>query len=84
VSVSVLRWGDSGRWAKSKKPVILNVIHHRHHHPSVHAQITCLHGYKIVLSLTYLLTYSVTLVRKRTMPTERPPLVGEVSANFCG
>jgi hypothetical protein len=27
---------------------------------------------------------SVTLVRKRTIPTERPPLVGEVSANFCG
>jgi hypothetical protein len=24
------------------------------------------------------------LVRKRTIPTERPPLVGEVSANFCG
>jgi hypothetical protein len=22
------------------------------------------------------------LVRKRTIPTERPPLVGEVSANF--
>jgi hypothetical protein len=32
--------------------------------------------------LTYLLTYSVALVRKRTIPTERPPLVGEVSANF--
>jgi hypothetical protein len=31
-----------------------------------------------------LLTYSVALVRKRTIPTERPPLVGEVSANFCG
>jgi hypothetical protein len=27
---------------------------------------------------------SVGLVRKRTIPTERPPLVGEVSANFCG
>jgi hypothetical protein len=27
---------------------------------------------------------SVTLVRKRTIPTERPPHVGEVSANFCG
>jgi hypothetical protein len=27
---------------------------------------------------------SVSLVRKRTTPTERPPLVGEVSANFCG
>jgi hypothetical protein len=25
---------------------------------------------------------SVALVRKRTIPTERPPLVGEVSANF--
>jgi hypothetical protein len=24
------------------------------------------------------------LVRKRTILTERPPLVGEVSANFCG
>jgi hypothetical protein len=27
---------------------------------------------------------SVALVIKRTIPTERPPLVGEVSANFCG
>jgi hypothetical protein len=26
----------------------------------------------------------VALVRKRTIPTERPPLVGEVSANFFG
>jgi hypothetical protein len=24
----------------------------------------------------------VALVRKRTIPTDRPPLVGEVSANF--
>jgi hypothetical protein len=31
-----------------------------------------------------LLTYCVALVSKRTIPTERPPLVGEVSANFCG
>jgi hypothetical protein len=28
-------------------------------------------------------TNSVALVRERTIPTERPPLVGEVSANFC-
>jgi hypothetical protein len=27
---------------------------------------------------------SVALARKRTIPTEQPPLVGEVSANFCG
>jgi hypothetical protein len=29
-------------------------------------------------------THSVALVRKRTIPTELPPLVGEVSANFSG
>jgi hypothetical protein len=27
---------------------------------------------------------SVALVRERTVPTEQPPPVGEVSANFCG
>ena len=27
---------------------------------------------------------SVALVREPTLPTERPPPVGEVSANFCG
>jgi hypothetical protein len=27
---------------------------------------------------------SVALVRKRTIPIERPPLVGEVSDNICG
>jgi hypothetical protein len=26
---------------------------------------------------------SVAVVRKRTIPTKRPPLVGKVSANFC-
>jgi hypothetical protein len=28
-------------------------------------------------------TNSVALVRERTITTESPPLVGEVSANFC-
>jgi hypothetical protein len=28
--------------------------------------------------------YSVALFRKRTTPIELPPLVGEISANFCG
>jgi hypothetical protein len=27
---------------------------------------------------------SMVSVRERTIPTERPPLVGEVVANFCG
>jgi hypothetical protein len=30
------------------------------------------------------LSLSVALFRKRTIPTERPPLGGEVSANFSG
>jgi hypothetical protein len=29
-------------------------------------------------------TNSVASVRDRTIPTERPPLDGEISANFCG
>jgi hypothetical protein len=29
-------------------------------------------------------SYSLALIRKRTIPTERPPLVVEVSANLCG
>jgi len=32
----------------------------------------------------YIKLNSVALVRERTIPTERPPPVGEVSANFCG
>jgi hypothetical protein len=34
--------------------------------------------------LLKVVTNSVALVRKRTIPTERPPLVGGVSANFSG
>jgi hypothetical protein len=29
-------------------------------------------------------TASVFLVHERTIPTEKPLLIGEVSANFCG
>jgi hypothetical protein len=36
------------------------------------------------LTRALILTYYMALVRKRTIPTEQPPLVGEVSANFCG
>jgi hypothetical protein len=35
-------------------------------------------------SVIYLLKNSVTLVRERTIPTEPPPHVGEVSVKFCG
>ena len=39
--------------------------------------------YIIIIKLKKKLN-SVALVRERTIPTERPPPVGEVSANFCG
>jgi hypothetical protein len=35
-----------------------------------------------VFSQLYIKYYSVALVRERTTPTERPPFVDEVSANF--
>ena len=39
--------------------------------------------YEFFPSYVYILN-SVALVRTRTIPTERLPPVGEVSANFCG
>jgi hypothetical protein len=46
----------------------------------------CLKFYEMESNILELLTKlnSVALVRKRIIPTEGPPLVGEVSANFCG
>jgi hypothetical protein len=40
-------------------------------------------GTRVLISYLYLKLNSVALVRERTIPTERLPLVGEVSANFC-
>jgi hypothetical protein len=39
-----------------------------------------IHTHTYIHTRTY--NNSVALVRERTTPTERPPLVGEVSANF--
>jgi hypothetical protein len=41
---------------------------------------------KIMMIVVHIMSKlnSVALVHKQTIPTERPPLVGEVSANFCG
>jgi hypothetical protein len=40
-------------------------------------------GLLIILYMNWTMN-SVSVVRKRTIPTERPPLVSEVSANLCG
>jgi hypothetical protein len=39
---------------------------------------------KLIENDYYKPTNSVALFRERTIPTERPELVGEVSDNFCG
>jgi hypothetical protein len=38
----------------------------------------------ILYAFDILKKYSMAWIRERTIPTERPPLLGEVSANFCG
>jgi hypothetical protein len=37
-----------------------------------------------IFNTTVIKLNSVALVCERTIPTERPPIVGEVSAKFCG
>jgi hypothetical protein len=40
--------------------------------------------WNVLTNLNSLCTYnSVALMREKTILTERPPLVGEISANFC-
>jgi hypothetical protein len=39
---------------------------------------------EIKVNITKTKLNSMALVRELTIPTERPPPVGEVSANFCG
>jgi hypothetical protein len=37
----------------------------------------------VIFSIMLFIITTWLLVRERTRPTERPPLVGKVSANFC-
>ena len=53
-------------------------------HIGARSSIRNLRTRDVVLSLPSKTLNSVALVRERTIPTERPPPVGEVSANFCG
>jgi hypothetical protein len=57
---------------------------------NVRTNVNFLHTYFLILKLDENLRHLAThkklrgLVRQRTIPPERPPLVGEVSANFSG
>jgi hypothetical protein len=51
---------------------------------TISLNFTCFQSKPTLISDKKLKLNSVTVVRKRTIPTERPPLVGEVNANLCG
>jgi hypothetical protein len=49
-----------------------------------HVMMATLLSYVQRTSGTHKLKNYMALVRERTIPTERTPLVSEASANFCG
>jgi hypothetical protein len=49
-----------------------------------YVQIFTSAGYEQYFYIKTIKENSLALVRKQTIPTEQPPLVSEVSANFCG
>ena len=55
----------------------------RHRQPAVSISPCQCQCYQSLLRTYFSYKNSVALVRKRTIPTERPPPVGEVSTNFC-
>jgi hypothetical protein len=59
------------------------LLNSRHRHTYIHvSHINC----ALFLSLLYVEYNAITpwlLVRERTIPTERQPIVGELSANYC-
>jgi hypothetical protein len=51
--------------------------------PYLNPELIWNHSYLLLWDF-FILNSSVALVRERAIPTERPPLVEEGSANFCG
>jgi hypothetical protein len=60
----------------SNAPAVMRFMEISHTNSTL-ALLCCVNDSKLKLN-------SVAYVRERTIPTERPPPVGEVSANFCG
>jgi len=85
-------YGMNSTKFKEGNSLIREFVHH-YSRPALIAKListgwTCYWRRKIKKKMQYNfymgIKNSVTLVRERTIPTERPPPVGEVSANFCG
>ena len=64
---------------------LMKIILHYSHNVRLSRRQSVIRGNNTDYQLDATITpNSVALVRERTIPTERPPPVGEVSANFCG
>jgi hypothetical protein len=61
-----------------------SVIKTRQHFSNAATDVKCFSEHKNKLIQHYNKTNSVVWVREQAIPTERPPLVGEVTANFYG
>jgi hypothetical protein len=84
---------DTTDWASGyvAKQIAFTYIHNLSSHWAVNMRVLySVSHYPISATLIILKqnknkqTNSMVWVRERTIPTERPPLVGEVIANFCG
>jgi len=70
-----------GKFSMWSKTLFSDYITFDNEDTILHTYIQDVPGVRVT---TKLKINSVALVRTRTIPTERPPPVGEVSANFCG
>jgi hypothetical protein len=69
--------------ADSGRGVCFLVFFFTKYGPSI--KLNCAEVYDSILTIKRDINKnSQASVREQTIPTERPPLVGEVSANFCG
>jgi hypothetical protein len=80
IHVTAELWSKLLLHFKKCKMVLLNISNG----VNLNASISKGHHKLLLLLLLLLKLNSVALVLELTIPTERPPLVGEVSANFCG
>jgi len=87
---SVYKYYNSNALIEGNGIKYFNVRYYRYSCYKLPSDTNFYQNYKSSVNYTHVINYpitklnSVALVRTRTIPTERPPPVGEVSANFCG
>jgi hypothetical protein len=73
ISTNTFPWSESTRYTRVHTSTLCSPF----------CRIICISMCFYIITVNDKLN-SVVWVRERTIPTERPPLVGEVSASFCG